>query len=181
MGLRNLENNCLNLSRRLVTVFLEVGEGPLPPPPTSYFRNNLCKDDSELFSRFLHVRGYFISRRQFLPSSMIPYTKEYVTLCQDFWERALMYFIFLIPRVSSVKMNLPVYLFATWCPPPPWWQWWSRTARRGPWARRRAGTIPTSSGPSQRISSTSKQSYIYYYLYFMKRAFAENCWTESQK
>ncbi len=25
-----------------------------PPPPTSRFRNNLCTDDSELFSRFLH-------------------------------------------------------------------------------------------------------------------------------
>ncbi len=27
-----------------------------PPPPISRFRNNLCKDDSALFSRFLHAQ-----------------------------------------------------------------------------------------------------------------------------
>ncbi len=31
-----------------------IATPPLPPPPLAGFRNNLCKDDSELFSRFLH-------------------------------------------------------------------------------------------------------------------------------
>ncbi len=30
---------------------------PSPPPPSTRFRNNLCKDDSALFSRFLHVHN----------------------------------------------------------------------------------------------------------------------------
>jgi hypothetical protein len=37
-----------------------VGSFLTPPPPhtTSRFRNTLCKDDSALFSRFLHVVDY---------------------------------------------------------------------------------------------------------------------------
>ncbi len=39
----------------------EGGGATTPPclPPTSRFRNNLCKDDSALFSRFLHALGAF--------------------------------------------------------------------------------------------------------------------------
>ncbi len=58
---RNLENNALSFFNKLLLNRL-VGGGcsTTPPPPThttltSRFRNNQCKDDSALFSRFLHA------------------------------------------------------------------------------------------------------------------------------
>ncbi len=36
----------------------EVRVIALPPPPTSQLRNNLCKDDNALLSRFFHAYSY---------------------------------------------------------------------------------------------------------------------------
>jgi hypothetical protein len=55
-ALRNLENNALQFLHKFLRNLLEGGgEGEATPPPplhtlTSRSRNNLCKDDSALFS-----------------------------------------------------------------------------------------------------------------------------------
>jgi hypothetical protein len=54
---RNLENNALSSCINCYKVSVCVGDGvaTFSLQPTSRFRNNLCKDDSALFSRFLHA------------------------------------------------------------------------------------------------------------------------------
>jgi hypothetical protein len=45
---------------------------PPPSPPTSRFRNNLCKDDSALFSRFLHVFNLlYVSNKANLTTNLV--------------------------------------------------------------------------------------------------------------
>ncbi len=61
---RNLENNVLSslhwlLRNGLTGMCVGGGGGILQPlPPTIQFRNNSCKDDSALFSRFLHAKMF---------------------------------------------------------------------------------------------------------------------------
>jgi hypothetical protein len=68
---RNLEKNAL------VFALMVTEPAASPSNPTSRYRNNLCKDDSALFSRFLYGDGFNPTGIVHLPSKFYTFTSMF--------------------------------------------------------------------------------------------------------